>query len=87
MPTWPGFTYVVLLMSSDYISEGDYYQAEFYFLMLTSVLGMIAIARVLPREFNATTLPPPPPASWRSTTEPGESAFAIRKREPAPMPR
>jgi NADH-quinone oxidoreductase subunit N len=37
-------TYVVLLMSSDYISEGDYYQGEFYFLMLTSVLGMMAMA-------------------------------------------
>jgi len=31
-------------MSSDYISEGDYYQGEFYFLMLTSVLGMMAMA-------------------------------------------
>ena len=28
-----------LLMSSDYIGDGDYYQGEFYFLMLTSVLG------------------------------------------------
>src|SRR4029078_3999924 len=37
-------TYIVLLMSSDYISEGDYYQGEFYFLMLTSVLGMMAMA-------------------------------------------
>jgi NADH-quinone oxidoreductase subunit N len=37
-------TYVVLLMSSDYISDGDYHQAEFYFLMLTSVLGMMAMA-------------------------------------------
>ena len=37
-------TYVVLLMSSDYISDGDYYQGEFYFLMLTSVLGMLAMA-------------------------------------------
>ena len=36
--------YVVLLMASDYISDGDYYQAEFYFLMLTSVLGMMAMA-------------------------------------------
>jgi NADH-quinone oxidoreductase subunit N len=37
-------TYVVLLMSSDYIAEGDYWQGEFYFLMLTSVLGMLAMA-------------------------------------------
>ena len=37
-------TYVVLLLSSDYISDGDYWQGEFYFLMLTSVLGMMAMA-------------------------------------------
>ena len=30
--------YVSLLMSADYIGEGDYYQGEFYFLLLTSVL-------------------------------------------------
>jgi NADH-quinone oxidoreductase subunit N len=36
--------YVVLLMSSDYISDGDYYQGEFYFLLLTSVLGMVVMA-------------------------------------------
>ena len=33
--------YVTLLMSVDYIGEGDYYQGEFYFLLLTSVLGMM----------------------------------------------
>jgi NADH-quinone oxidoreductase subunit N len=37
-------TYVALLMSADYIGEGDYYQGEFYFLLLTSVLGMIVMA-------------------------------------------
>jgi NADH-quinone oxidoreductase subunit N len=37
-------TYVVLLMASDYIAEGDYHQAEFYFLILTSVLGMMVMA-------------------------------------------
>ena len=36
--------YVVLLLSSDYIADGDYYQGEFYFLMLTSVLGMMVMA-------------------------------------------
>ncbi len=36
--------YVSLLLSVDYISEGDYYQGEFYFLLLTSVLGMTAMA-------------------------------------------
>ena len=36
--------YVTLLLSVDYIGEGDYYQGEFYFLMLTSVLGMLVMA-------------------------------------------
>jgi NADH-quinone oxidoreductase subunit N len=36
--------YVSLLMSADYIGEGDYYQGEFYFLLLTSVLGMVVMA-------------------------------------------
>jgi NADH-quinone oxidoreductase subunit N len=37
-------TYVALLLSVDYIGEGDYYQGEFYFLLLTSVLGMLVMA-------------------------------------------
>jgi NADH-quinone oxidoreductase subunit N len=36
--------YISLLIASDYISEGDYYQGEFYFLLLTSVLGLVAMA-------------------------------------------
>ncbi|MET0921477.1 MAG: proton-conducting transporter membrane subunit, partial [Acidimicrobiia bacterium] len=36
--------YVSLLVAVDYLSEGDYYQGEFYFLMLTSVLGMVVMA-------------------------------------------
>ena len=36
--------YVTLLLSVDYIGEGDYYQGEFYFLLLTSVLGMVVMA-------------------------------------------
>ena len=31
--------YVSLLISADYIGEGDYYQGEFYFLLLTAALG------------------------------------------------
>jgi NADH-quinone oxidoreductase subunit N len=37
-------TYVALLLSVDYIGEGDYYQGEFYFLLVTSVLGMLVMA-------------------------------------------
>ena len=34
----------MLLIATDYISDGDYYQGEFYFLMLTSLLGLLAMA-------------------------------------------
>ncbi len=37
-------TYLTILLSVDYISEGDYYQGEFYFLLLCSVLGMTVMA-------------------------------------------
>ena len=36
--------YVVLLMSSTYVEEGDYYEGEYYFLLLASIMGMIVMA-------------------------------------------
>jgi NADH-quinone oxidoreductase subunit N len=36
--------YVTILLSVDYINEGDYYRSEFYFLLLTSVFGMTIMA-------------------------------------------
>ncbi len=36
--------YVVILLSTNYVEEGDYHQGEYYFLLLTSVLGMVMIA-------------------------------------------
>src|SRR3954466_7191356 len=36
-------TYVVLLMSQNYIEEGDYYEGEYSFLLLSSVLGMVVM--------------------------------------------
>ena len=36
--------YVVMLMSSDYIAEGDYYESEYSFLLLSSILGMVVIS-------------------------------------------
>jgi NADH-quinone oxidoreductase subunit N len=39
-----GTTYVVLLMSTNYIEEGDYYEGEYSFLLLSSVLGMVVMA-------------------------------------------
>ena len=34
-------TYITILLSVDYINEGDYYKGEFYFLLLTSTFGMM----------------------------------------------
>jgi NADH-quinone oxidoreductase subunit N len=36
--------YVIVLMSVDYIRDGDYYENEYYTLMLTSLLGMLMMA-------------------------------------------
>jgi NADH-quinone oxidoreductase subunit N len=35
--------YVVILMSTTYVDEGDYYEGEYYFLLLTSLLGMLML--------------------------------------------
>ena len=34
-------TWVTILLSFDYISEGDYYKSEYYVLLLTSAFGMV----------------------------------------------
>ena len=72
--------YVSLLMSSDYIGDGDYYQGEFYFLMLTSVLGMMAMAsaRDLISIFVALetiTIPTFVLAGWRKHDENSNEAM------------
>lgn len=36
--------YISLLIAGDYLREGDYFQSEFWFLMMTSVLGMSVLA-------------------------------------------
>ena len=38
-----GVGYVVLLMSTTYVEEGDYYEGEFYFLLLASIFGMVVM--------------------------------------------
>jgi NADH-quinone oxidoreductase subunit N len=38
-----GIGYVILLMSTTYIEEGDYYEGEFAFLVLSSLLGMVVM--------------------------------------------
>ena len=36
--------YITMLLSVDYIGEGDYYQGEYYVLLLTSTLGLMLMA-------------------------------------------
>jgi NADH-quinone oxidoreductase subunit N len=36
--------YITVLISTDYIAEGDYYEGEYYFLLLSSILGMTVMA-------------------------------------------
>jgi NADH-quinone oxidoreductase subunit N len=37
-------TYITVLLSVDYIAEGDYYNGEFYFLLLVATFGMSVMA-------------------------------------------
>ena len=37
-------TYIVILLSTTYVDEGDYYEGEYYVLLLTSSLGMMMMA-------------------------------------------
>src|SRR3954452_8077342 len=39
-----GVGYIVLLMATNYVEEGDYYEGEFYFLLLSSLLGMMVMS-------------------------------------------
>jgi len=62
--------YVVVLMSTNYIAEGDYWENEYYGLLLTSVLGMLLMtsARDLISIFVALELLSIPAymlATWR----------------------
>ncbi len=36
--------YVVILLSTNYIAEGDYWESEYYGLLLTSILGMVVMS-------------------------------------------
>ncbi len=36
--------YVVILLSTNYIAEGDYWESEYYGLLLSSILGMVVMA-------------------------------------------
>ena len=71
--------YVVILLSTTYVEEGDYYQGEYYFLLLSSVLGMVmmASARDLVSIFVALELLSIPAymlAAWRKRDEKSNEA-------------
>ena len=62
--------YVVVLLSTNYVAEGDYWENEYYGLLLSSILGMVlmASARDLITVFVALELLSIPAymlASWR----------------------
>jgi NADH-quinone oxidoreductase subunit N len=71
--------YVVVLMSTQYVREGDYYEGEYYFLLLSSILGMVfmASARDLISIFIALELLSIPAyllAGWRKRDLKGNEA-------------
>jgi NADH-quinone oxidoreductase subunit N len=71
--------YVVVLLSTNYIAEGDYAEGEYYFLLLCSILGMtvMASARDLVSIFVALELLSIPAymlAGWRKRDLRGNEA-------------
>ena len=73
--------YIVVLLSTNYIAEGDYAEGEYYFLLLSSILGMtvMASARDLISIFVALELLSIPAymlAGWRRQDLKGNEAMA-----------
>jgi NADH-quinone oxidoreductase subunit N len=73
--------YVVVLLSTNYIAEGDYAEGEYYFLLLSSILGMtiMASSRDLVSIFVALELLSIPAyllAGWRKRDLHGNEAGA-----------
>ena len=71
--------YVTILISSRYIAEGDYYEGEYYFMLLSAILGMtvMASARDLISIFVALELLSIPAyllAGWRKRELTGNEA-------------
>jgi NADH-quinone oxidoreductase subunit N len=72
-------TYVVILLSNTYVDEGDYYEGEYYLLLLTSALGMVMMAssRDLVSIFVALeflSIPAYMLAAWRKRDEKSNEA-------------
>jgi NADH-quinone oxidoreductase subunit N len=73
--------YVTVLQSTNYIAEGDYAEGEYYFLLLSSILGMLVMgsARDLVTIFVALELLSIPAyllAGWRKRDPKGNEAGA-----------
>jgi NADH-quinone oxidoreductase subunit N len=71
--------YVTVLLSTNYIAEGDYAEGEYYFLLLSSILGMtvMASARDLVTIFVALEMLSVPAyllAGWRKRDRKGNEA-------------
>lgn len=71
--------YLVILLSTNYVAEGDYHEGEYYFLLASSLLGMIvmASARDLVSIFVALELLSLPAyllAAWRKRDLKGNEA-------------
>jgi NADH-quinone oxidoreductase subunit N len=71
--------YVTVLLSTNYIAEGDYAEGEYYFLLLSSILGMtvMASARDLITIFVALEMLSVPAyllAGWRKRDRKGNEA-------------
>ena len=71
--------YVTILISTNYVSEGDYHEGEYYLLLVAAVLGMVVMAssRDLITIFVALEMLSIPAyllAAWRKRTQTGIEA-------------
>jgi NADH-quinone oxidoreductase subunit N len=71
--------FVTILISSNYIGEGDYYEGEYYFMLLSSLLGMVVIASArdligLFVAFELLSIPAYLLAGWRKRDLKGNEA-------------
>jgi NADH-quinone oxidoreductase subunit N len=72
-------TYIVILMSTNYVDEGDYHRGEYYVLLLTATLGMVMMgsSRDLVTVFVALeflSIPAYMLAAWRKRDEKSNEA-------------
>ena len=70
--------YVVVLLSANYVEEGDFYQGEYYFLLLSSLLGMLVMASA--RDFVSMFVALETCRSPRTCSPPGVSATSRATR-------